>query len=158
MAMVPRNVCDCVTAPRISHRDIEPLSQEQAGALLAAAVDDRLYALYVVALTTGMRLGELFGLHWRNVDLKAGTVSVRHTLSEVKGVMSLAEPKTVKGRRLIELPAVAVEALHDHRRRMMAEGLAGVDWVFLQCYGRADVPDAIPSMPLQAAIEACWLA
>ncbi len=125
-----RNVCDAVTAPRIDRREIAPLTTEQSAKLLQAATDDRLYALYVLALATGMRLGELSALQWEDVDLKAATVSVRRTLVDLKGEVYLAETKTKKSRRLIKLPVEAVEALPDHRKRMMAAGLAGCTYVF----------------------------
>ena len=72
---------------------------------------DRLEALYVVALTTGMRLGELLALRWSNIDFKAAALSVRGTLHSAKGVSVIAEPKTSGSRRQISLGGLAVEAL-----------------------------------------------
>jgi integrase len=123
--MVPRNVCDAVDPPRIAKRDIQPLSGEQVAKLFSAAEGDRLEALYVAAVATGLRLGELFGLQWKDVDLDGGAITVRYTLSEVNGKLTLAEPKTAKSRRRVELPGIAVDALCDHRKRMLAEGRIG---------------------------------
>jgi integrase len=128
--LVVRNVCEAVEPPRIAKRDMQALDAEQVGKLLAAAQGDRLEALYWVALTGGLRLGELFGLQWSDVDLKAGTVSVRRTLTEVAGKLALSEPKTAKGRRLVTLPPQAVGALVEHRKQMVVEGFAGVEFVF----------------------------
>lgn len=128
--MVPRNVCDAVEPPRIARRDIQPLTGDQVAQLFSAAEGDRLEALYVVAVATGLRLGELFGLQWKDVDLDGGAITVRYTLSEVNGKLTLAEPKTAKGRRRVELPGIAVDALLSHRKAMLAEGSLGGGYVF----------------------------
>lgn len=131
---VARNVCDAVEKPRPERRSIQALAREEAVRLLEAARDDRLCALYVVAITAGLRQGELFGLQWDDVDLKAGAVFVRRTVSEIKGQLVIGEPKTAKARRRVELPAIAVAALREHRKRMLAEGHPG-PWVFCDTNG-----------------------
>ncbi len=133
--LVVRNVCEAVDPPRIARREMQTLDLKQTNDLLAEAANDRLESLYWVAIATGLRMGELFGLQWQDVDLKAGTLSVCRTQSDVKGKLSLAEPKTAKGRRLVALPAQAVTALAEHRKRMMVEGLAGADRVFCNTEG-----------------------
>jgi integrase len=133
--LVPRNVCDAVDPPRVPKRDIGVLTPEQVQQLLKATESDRLHALFVLAIGSGMRMGELFGLQWKEVDLKGATIQVRHTLIELNGKISLAEPKTAKSRRRIDLPKSAVSALRDHRAKMMVEGFAGVPWVFCNTTG-----------------------
>jgi integrase len=81
---------------------------------------DRLEALYVVAVTTGMRRGELQGLKWEDVDLEAGTLQVRRTLSEPKGGWIFEAPKSGKGRN-IRLTRKATAGLREHRRRQLEE-------------------------------------
>jgi integrase len=103
--------------------------------LLGAAKGDRLEALYITAIGTGLRLGELFGLQWADLDLKASTLTVRRTLTEVNGKLSLAEPKSAKGRRLVTLPQRVTDALADHRKRAVASGFAGVPYVFCNSVG-----------------------
>lgn len=120
--MVARNVADAVEAPRIDKKDIQPLTGAQVAKLFSAAEGDRLEALYIVAIASGLRLGELFGLKWEDVDLDAGAITVRRTLSEVNGKLALKEPKTKKSRRRVALPAIAVDALHEHRKLMLSEG------------------------------------
>ncbi len=132
---VIRNVCDAVDFPRVPHKDIEPLTAEQVGRLLAAAKGDRLEAIYIVAIGSGLRLGELFGLQWADVNLKKGTISVSHTLSEVCGKLTLTEPKSKKGRRLVSLPQPVVDALVEHRKAMIAAGWAAVPYVFTNSVG-----------------------
>jgi integrase len=128
--MIPRNPCDAVARPRAPRPAVRSLTAEQARALLQAARGDRLEALYVLAVTTGMRQGELCGLQWEDVDLQRGTVQVRHQLQEVSGRLALVEPKTARSRRLVVLPALAVMALLEHRERMRAEGKPPDGFVF----------------------------
>jgi integrase len=60
-------VCLDVDQRRVAKADITPLDGEQVAMLLRAAATDRLGAIFTVAIATGMRLGELFGLHWADV-------------------------------------------------------------------------------------------
>ena len=118
--MVPRNVCDAVDTPRVPKRPIKTFTLEQ----------DRLSAMYVLAISAGLRMGELLALQWQDIDFDAGTLSVQRGLVEVNGKQLILEPKTAKGRRLIDLPRFAVDALLEHRKRMVAEGHAKIPWVF----------------------------
>jgi integrase len=109
--------------------EITPLSPAEARTLLEAAGGDRLEALYVLAVSTGMRQGELLGLGWEDADIEAGTVRVRRTLTLARGGPRLAEPKTRGSRRQIRLTAGAVEALGRHRERQRTErAAAGHRW------------------------------
>jgi integrase len=80
-SLVPRNPAKAVKAPRPTSGEIRPLDKEQAKALLVATRGDHLEALYVLAVTTGLRQGELLGLKWENVDLSEGVIRVRRTLT-----------------------------------------------------------------------------
>jgi integrase len=82
-----------------------------------------------------MRLGEIFGLQWPDVDLKGRAINVRSTLIEINGKLSLAEPKTPKSRRRVDLPQVVVDALTKHRAQSVREGFAKVSWVFYNSIG-----------------------
>jgi integrase len=120
--LIPRNVAEVVKAPRQVRKEIKPLRPEQARTLLTAARGDRLEALYVLAVTTGMRQGELLGLKWEDADLETGTLQVRRTLSTATGEgFSFSAPKTVKGRRSIKLPASALSTLGRHREAQLEE-------------------------------------
>lgn len=120
--LIPRNVCEAVTRPRAPRKAMLTLTPEQAARLLETAKGDRLGSLYVLAVTTGLRQGELLGLQWSDIDLETGRLSVRHQLCELSGRLWLDEPKTAKARRQVDLPAFAVVVLSEHRRRMLAEG------------------------------------
>ena len=125
--LVPRNVAAAVDPPRARPPVITPLSPAQARQLLKAAEGNRLEALYILAITTGMRQGELLGLGWEDVDLEAGVVRVRRTLTLARGGPRLTEPKTPKSRRQMRLTASAVEALERHQDGQHAERAAAGD-------------------------------
>ena len=97
---------------RAPRKEIAFLDACQVRVLLAAARGDRLEALCVVAVSTGMRKGELLGLRWGDLDLGAATLMVMRQLrARPDGGLALAELKTARSRRLIQLPATAVDAL-----------------------------------------------
>jgi integrase len=127
---VSRNVCDAVDPPRPVRKEVQPLTADQARILLKAAKGDRLEALYVLAVTTGLRQGELLGLRWEDVDLDKGVLQVRHALvcSSRNGRLSFAPPKTAKGRRSVSLTPAAVTALEEHRARQADERDAARSW------------------------------
>jgi integrase len=82
---------------------------------------DRLEALYLLAVHTGMRQGELLGLKWEDVDLERGLLRLRHTLVREGGKAVLGDLKTPKSRRSVRLTAVATDALRGHLERQLAE-------------------------------------
>jgi integrase len=123
MDLVGRNVARLARPPRIPHRPVSPLTVEQARTFLAAIRGDRLEALYLVALGCGLRQGEILGLRWSDVDLEAGTLTVRHALQRVDGHLVLVEPKSATSRRVVPLPALVREALVAHRVRQDQECL-----------------------------------
>ena len=121
--MVARNVCDLVDAPRMKRHHMQVYDADQAKILLEAVAGDRFEALYVLALTTGMREGELLALRWDDVKLDLGTLSVRATLQNLGGHLALGEPKTAQSRRQIRLTPRAVAALRQHHLRQAEERL-----------------------------------
>ena len=92
--LVPHNSTEAVKPPQVRREEIRPLTAEQVKILFEAAKGDRLEALYVLAVTTGLRQGELLGLKWDDVDMEASTLQVRRTLTTAKGGPVLSAPKT----------------------------------------------------------------
>jgi integrase len=123
--VIARNVqrSRAVHAPRVPHREMQTLTAEQSRAVLHAADADRLSALYVLALSTGARQGELFALRWSDVDLNRGIIRIRRTLTRAKGAPTFTEPKTAAGRRSVPIGASAVEALRRHKWQQAEERL-----------------------------------
>src|SRR5829696_6728615 len=91
--LIPCNVTDAVKAPRPVKKEIRPLNAEQARILLDTTRGDRLEALYVVAVTVGMREGELLGLNWEHLDLDAGKRPVRRSFSITRDGTAYELPK-----------------------------------------------------------------
>ncbi len=123
--LIPRNPADAAKAPSASSKEMHALSVYKARRLLEVARNDRLEALYVLAVHTGMRRGELLGLKWEDVDLDGSTIRVRRTLTRIDNGrrLALGEPKTKKSRRTVRLNTRAVEALQRHRARQAEEKL-----------------------------------
>jgi integrase len=89
---------------------------QQAKRFLEAAKGDRFEALYVLAVHTGLRQGELLGLRWEDVDFESRTLCVRRTLSGAEGGRPVfGAPKTAKSRRSVGLTYRAMEALKRHQ-------------------------------------------
>jgi integrase len=129
LGLVTRNVSEYVDVPRNRHFEIKPLTREQARTFLAMAAGERLEALYVVALATGMRQGELLALHWSDVDFEEGAIYVRWNVRYRDGALHFKPPKTRKSRRRIALAPQTLDALRAHRTRQLAERLkAGNVW------------------------------
>src|SRR5215208_132404 len=121
--LIARNPADAVKAPSPATEEMRPLSADEARRLLDAAKGDRLEALYVLAVHTGMRRGELLGLKWSDVDLEGGIVSVRRTLTRTDNGkrVALGDPKTKRSHRTIRITPQAVEALRRHLTNQMEE-------------------------------------
>jgi integrase len=125
-SLIPRNPTDAVKPPRPAPEEMRPLSSEEARRLLDAATGDKLEALYVLAVTTGMRRGELLGLKWSDVDLESATVSIRRTLTRIDNGkrVALGDTKHKNSRRTVRLTPQAVEALRVHLERQLGEIVA----------------------------------
>jgi integrase len=142
--LVPRNVARLATPPRPERFEGKELTGEEAARLLAATANDRLSALWRLAIVTGMRQGELLGLTWGAVDLEAATLTVKAALQRMSGEPPrLVEPKTETSKRTIPLMAREVTELRRHRARQKAERLAAgkawdnaLDLVFTNPEGR----------------------
>ena len=79
--LIPRNVCDAVKAPQNHRPEVTPFSPTQVKALLEAVTSERLGCLFVLAIHTGLRRGELLALRWSDVDLDAGKLTVQRSLA-----------------------------------------------------------------------------
>jgi integrase len=119
--LIPRNAAKGVKVPQTKRKEIRPLSPEQTRTLLEAARGDRLEALYVLALNTGLRQGELLALKWEDVELEDAVLRVQRTLIRSGGKVGLGPPKTNKSRRSVGLTQGAVEALQAHLSRQLHE-------------------------------------
>jgi len=122
--LVRRNVSALVDTPHGREgRPSQALTLEQAAALLEAAEDSRLHAFIVLCLLTGVRSEEARALTWDHVDLDAKTISVW------RSVRAHSDTKTIRSRRTLRIPQIAVEALQSQIRRQAEErSTAGELW------------------------------
>ena len=145
--LVHRNVAALARPPHVPSRSLEAgrdyLGTDDLRRLLLAAKVHPMGPLVTVAATTGLRLGELLGLAWSDVDDKAGTLTVRRSLARAPGGWALAEPKTKRSRRTIDLPAAALAAFERQRElQAAARDAVGDAWqdtdnlVFMDGVGR----------------------
>lgn len=123
---IATNPAQSVSQPRRPRHEMRFLDTSQVRQLLTAAKGEPIEALVTTAVFTGMRLGELLGLRWHDVDLDGRTATVRHTLTRVDGDWVLRQPKTPHSRRTLHLAPAAVEALRAHylasAERLLAMG------------------------------------
>jgi integrase len=122
--LLTRNPADATSPPVAQTKQVRPLTEDELLAFFAAAREDRLFAAYVLAATTGLRRGELLGLCWDSVDLERGTITVRRELVRVRDGVALEDTtKSRSGRRSVTLTDDAVRELKAHRRRQAQERL-----------------------------------
>lgn len=122
LGLVGRNPASAVTPPKVPQKEMQVLDDNQARQLLIAAQGDRYEAMYYLAITTGLRQGELLGLKWEDIDFSSGILQVKRQLQRVPGKgVRLSEPKTKAGRRQIQLGPESVNQLIIHRRRQDIE-------------------------------------
>lgn len=120
-----RNVCTLVDAPSVDREEVQPLGAVEARRLLSVAEGERNAARWSVALALGLRQGEALGLRWDDLDLDAGTLTVRQALQRIpRQGLVLVPPKSRAGRRTIALPTELHAALKAHRTAQLGERLA----------------------------------
>lgn len=132
------NPADAADPPRASAERTERQvwSRDELKRFLKSAQNDDLYPLWLLYSTTGMRRGEALGLQWADIDLAAGSLSIRRSLVPVHGIPTPCEPKTKRGRRTISLDPTTVAVLKSHRRAQKEREMRNRDvweqgdWVF----------------------------
>lgn len=119
---VARNVADAVERPRASRPRTEVWSVDQLRRFLDQVRQDRLYAMWLLFATTGMRRGEVLGLTWSDLDLDAGRARVEWTLGPVDSRPTFKRrPKSEASERTMALDPATVEALRAWRRRQLED-------------------------------------
>jgi len=126
VGLLTRNVTEATEPPRLTRYEVKPMDLDQAQMLLveAAKVNPRTYIITLLALETGMRKGEVFGLKWQDIDMKKGLLSVRRSLATTAKKTYLQEPKTAKSRRTISLTSGLVKALKSYKAKQAEQKLA----------------------------------
>jgi integrase len=154
--LVARNAAELSEPPRLERFKIEPLTPEQARVLLECARGGRLEALYAVALACGLRMGEILGLRWQNIDLDHGQMRISNALQRQKGRgLVITETKTDRSRRTVALPSPLIAALRAHRVRQLQEQLAaGSRWQDLGLVFTSSIGSGLEPRNLHRAFKA----
>jgi integrase len=113
--LVPRNVAKPVSAPRRVRREIEFWTPAEVRCFLAFTRQARFHAAFVVALGTGMRMGEILGLQWADVGERI--ITVRRNVTQAYGKRSVSTPKTEAGWRRVPYGSEVAAALREHGER-----------------------------------------
>ena len=137
--------------PKVEKQKVRALTKEQANVLLKVAREkgEIVYMVLLLALSTGMRRGELFALRWEDVDLdpKGGSVTVNQSVTTVSGRIVWSKPKTESSQRRIPLtPDVTVKlkkfkAWQTEHRLMMGDKWENTGLVLANMYGRLNNPN-----------------
>ncbi len=144
--LVGRNAPKAVKQPKSS---VKAWGREEARKFLQAIEGDDLEVLWHLYLSTGLRRGEAIGLQWDDIDLSAGVVTVRRSLSNVGNQPVFQEPKTESAKRAIAVGESTVVRLRQHRSDQAAVRLAAAEWrndrdlVFTTADGRPVRPEAV---------------
>jgi len=128
--LLGRNPVDAIERPKVEQIEFNIFNEEQSRQFLKEASGSTFEAVFYLALTTGMRQGEMLGLKWSDVDWEKGMLHVQRQLQQVerKGY-ALVPPKTKAGRRQIKLGQVMLEQLMAHRKRQeQVKAFAGNRW------------------------------
>lgn len=118
------NPADAVRLPSLQQKEIQCLDTEGVKKFLTAARETKYFPAYYLVLNTGLRRGELLGLRWKDVDLKAGTAAVNQGLVRTKAGLVFQEPKTKLSTRTIGISPQVVSVLKEHKKRQNEGRLA----------------------------------
>lgn len=149
---IPSNPCDRVKAPKVERHETSYLDEEQAVRLIEALENEpeQYQTMILLLLNTGLRRGELCGLEWRDVDLDAGTLSVRRNVVYLAGRgITEGTPKTNSSARTIKMPDSCIPLLKRHRAWQAEKRLSvGDQWedtgkIFTTWNGRTIHPDTL---------------
>ncbi|MBA7662682.1 putative defective protein IntQ [subsurface metagenome] len=149
MGLLGRNVAEVVDPPRPEQKNMATLVPEDVPQFLEAAHETPYYGLFYTALYTGMRLGELLGLRWCDVDLDMASLSVVQALYKRSGVCRMIKPKSSYSRRRIALsPSLALllreyKAEQQTQRILLGKLPADSDLVFSHLDGKPRDPGVV---------------
>jgi len=113
-SLIPSNPCENVKPPKVVQKEILYLDKPQTATLLGAAMDTDIYSVVFLAVTTGMRRGELLALRWADVNFDDRWIKVRRSLEQAGQKLSFKDVKSKSGRRRITISTATIETLRLH--------------------------------------------
>lgn len=142
--LIPSNPCDAIDRPKARRRQMQVLDVDQAERFRRAAERHPLFAIYILALDTGARRGELLGLKWSDINFQTSTMSIGRACALINGNRQvIKDPKTEKGRRQITLPQRTLAVLRRHQKEQLRAGCAGHEWLFCDERGKIIVANPV---------------
>ncbi|MFF4040688.1 tyrosine-type recombinase/integrase [Streptomyces sp. NPDC001816] len=127
--LIARNVARIVETPTVTRKEVRPLDAAEARLMLKTARSHRLYALWLLLVSTGLRRGEALALTWADVDLTNGQLRVRRNVQRIRRELIFGSPKTMRSIRTVSLPKHCMRALVHHRAQQERERkVAGKRW------------------------------
>ncbi|MFJ6646755.1 tyrosine-type recombinase/integrase [Streptomyces sp. NPDC091290] len=155
--LIARNVARIVETPTVTRKEVRPLDAAEARLMLKTAQSHRLYALWLLLVSTGLRRGEALALTWADVDLTNGQLRVRRNVQRIRRELIFGTPKTPRSIRTVSLPKHCMRALTQHRTQQEREHkVAGKKWqpapgqpdglIFTTPHGRITDPRSLNRM------------
>jgi integrase len=130
LELVVRNVSDAATLPKVPRKEMKTLDDYQVRQLLQVSKGTRMRVLFRIAVTTGLRQGEILGLKWSDLDWQTGRLQIQRQVQRRKGKgLVFCEPKSASGRRAIVLGKETIVILREHKEKQFKERImAGDKW------------------------------
>lgn len=130
LGMVIRNSADAVTKPKLKRKEMKVLDDTQVRTFLLAVQGTGQEAFFQLEITTGLRLGEIFGLKWQDLDMNTRKVQIRRQVQRIKGKgLMFSEPKTAAGRRNVVVGRSTIKLLQEHfKNQQLSKAIAGNRW------------------------------
>ena len=138
--IIPINPTDACELPKVEHREMQTIPEEQLQAFLTEAKATGVYEMYYIELATGLRRGELLGLKWQDIDWKNGIIKVRRQIARVDGQIVEAPLKTKNSYRTVTISPQAIEVLKQQRAKTHDQ------YVFPSPNGGPISPDSVNNM------------
>lgn len=149
--LLQANPADRVEAPSVPAREVEPINEAESAWLLTVAEGTRLYIPILMAVSLGLRRGEILAVQWRDLDAVQGVLRIRRAIEESSTGMAFKTPKSKSGNRKVAVPRVTLVALEKHRaaqernRELLGEGYAANDLICCVEDGTVWKPSAFTS-------------
>lgn len=121
--IIKNNVANAVTKPKKIRKELIVWNQKEVNLALDRLKDMTIYCPTLLALTTGMRRGEILGLTWDNIDFEKEVIYVQKQLQKINDQLILVQPKTKRSIRKITLPNNIIPLLKDLRKEQFKNKL-----------------------------------